>query len=36
VWNCLQRLLAERVRKIGGITVRSIGQIGKIADHQGQ
>jgi hypothetical protein len=30
VWNCLQRLLAERVRKIGGTTVRSIGQIAKL------
>jgi len=29
VWNCLQRLLAGRVRKIGGTTVRSIGQIAK-------
>ena len=28
--------LAERVRKIGGTTLRSIGQIGEIADHQGQ
>ena len=28
--------LAERVRKLGGTTLRSIGQIGKAADHQGQ
>jgi len=28
--------LAERVRKLGGTTVKSIGQIGKLADHQGQ
>ena len=30
VWNCLQRVLAERVRRIGGTTARSIGQIGKL------
>ena len=30
VWNSLQRLLAERARKIGGTTVRSIGQIAKL------
>ena len=28
--------LAERVRKLGGTTLRSIGQVGKSADHQGQ
>ena len=28
--------LAERVRKLGGTTLRSIGQIGESADHPGQ
>ena len=28
--------IAERVRKIGGTTLRSIGQICEAADHQGQ
>jgi hypothetical protein len=34
VWNCLQRLLAERVRKIDGTTMRPIGQIGKLQTIQ--
>ena len=28
--------LAERVRKLGGTTLRSIGQIAQTADHPGQ
>ncbi len=29
-------MLAERVRKIGGVTLRSIGQVSKLPIDQGQ